>query len=83
MSLMNKTEREKLFETLKNSYPDPRCELNWTNHFSLLVAIILSAQSTDKNVNRVTEKLFPVADTPEAFLNLGYEKVREYVSLPL
>lgn len=79
MALLNKTEREELFETLKISYPDPRCELNWTNHFSLLVAIILSAQSTDKNVNRVTEKLFPVADTPELFLALGYEKVREYV----
>ena len=79
MVLMTKTERETLFKTLKQAYPEPRCELNWTNHFSLLVAIILSAQSTDKNVNRVTEKLFPIADTPEAFLTLGYDKVRDYV----
>ncbi len=79
MTLMTKEQREQFFKALEKAYPNPRCELNWTNHYSLLVAIILSAQSTDKSVNKVTEVLFPVADTPEKILALGEEKVRSYV----
>lgn len=79
MPLMNKQQRETFFNALKKAYPDPRCELNWTNHYSLLVAIILSAQSTDKSVNKVTEKLFQAADTPEQMLALGEDQVRAYV----
>ncbi len=79
MSLMTKTQREIFFKALEKAYPNPRCELNWTNHYSLLVAIILSAQSTDKSVNKVTDVLFQVADTPQAMLDLGAEKVKSYV----
>lgn len=78
MPLMNKTQRETFFKALDKAYPNPRCELNWTNPYSLLVAIILSAQSTDKGVNKVTEKLFPVADTPQKILELGEENLKQY-----
>lgn len=60
-----------LFERLKAANPDPKSELNFRNHFTLLVAVVLSAQATDKGVNKATEKLFPVADTPEKMLALG------------
>lgn len=76
--LMTASQRERFWESLNQSYPNPRCELNWTNHFSLLMAIILSAQSTDKNVNNVTAKLFPVADTPSRILALGEEGLKQY-----
>ncbi len=79
MTLMTKTQRNNFFTALEETYPNPRCELNWTNHYSLLVAIILSAQSTDKSVNKVTEVLFKVADTPQAMLELGAQKVKSYV----
>ena len=77
-TLMNKSERENFWNALNEAYPNPRCELNYTNDFSLMVAIILSAQSTDKNVNKVTEKLFPVADTPQQFIKLGIEGIKVY-----
>lgn len=76
--LMTPVERRDFWEALNKAYPNPRCELNWTNHFSLLMAIILSAQSTDKNVNNVTAKLFPVADTPAKILALGEDGVKQY-----
>ncbi len=76
--LMSQTDRDAFWESLNKAYPNPRCELNWTNHFSLLMAIILSAQSTDKNVNTVTTKLFPVADTPEKVLALGEDGMKKY-----
>ncbi len=76
--LMTPVERHDFWEALNKAYPNPRCELNWTNHFSLLTAIILSAQSTDKNVNNVTAKLFPVADTPAKILALGEDGVKQY-----
>lgn len=79
MSLMTKKQRNIFFQTLEKAYPNPRCELNWTNHFSLLVAIILSAQTTDKNVNKVTDVLFQVADTPQTILNLGEENLKTYL----
>ncbi|MBR4926938.1 MAG: endonuclease III [Alphaproteobacteria bacterium] len=76
---MNTSQRLSFWSALKKAYPNPRCELNWTNPFSLMVAIILSAQSTDKNVNKVTEKLFPVADTPQQIIALGEDGVKPYV----
>ncbi len=79
MSLMNATQRNAFFTRLHQIYPEPKCELHWTNHYSLLVAIILSAQSTDKSVNKVTEKLFQTADTPEKILALGADKVRSFI----
>ncbi len=79
MTLMTKTQRNIFFQALEQAYPNPQCELNWTNHYSLLVAIILSAQSTDKSVNKVTDVLFKVANTPQGMLNLGTEKVKSYI----
>ena len=76
--LMNQLQRTVFWETLNTVYPNPKCELNYTNDFSLMMAIILSAQSTDKNVNKVTEKLFPVADTPEQIIQLGIDGIKVY-----
>lgn len=76
--LMTGEERLQFWSALKQAYPEPKCELNWTNPFALMMAIILSAQSTDKNVNKVTEKLFPVADTPEQVIKLGEEGLKVY-----
>ena len=75
---MTLTEREKFWKALEKAYPNPRCELNWNNHFTLLMAIILSAQSTDKSVNKITEKLFPVAHTPEQVIRLGEDGMKAY-----
>ena len=76
---MKKNELKLFLDKLFEVYPNPRCELNYLNHFTLLVAIILSAQSTDKGVNKVTEKLFQVASTPEKMLILGEEKLKTYI----
>lgn len=76
--LMTPEQRNLFWMALQQNYPEPRCELNWTNPFSLMVAIILSAQSTDKNVNNVTDKLFQVADTPQQILELGEDGVKAY-----
>lgn len=59
--------------------PNPRCELNFHNAYTLLVAVVLSAQSTDKGVNRATENLFKVADTPQKMLDLGLERLKDYI----
>ncbi len=59
--------------------PNPRCELDYTNAFTLLVAVVLSAQSTDKGVNKATKDLFAVADTPQKMADLGLEKIKEYI----
>lgn len=59
--------------------PNPQCELNFCNPYTLLVAVVLSAQSTDKGVNKATEALFKVADTPQKMLALGEEKLKEYI----
>ncbi|MDY6408071.1 MAG: endonuclease III [Pseudomonadota bacterium] len=76
--LMTSAERENFWKALKIAYPNPKCELNWQNHFTLLMAIILSAQSTDKTVNKITEKLFPVAHTPEQVVALGEDGMKAY-----
>ncbi len=68
-----------IIEILKEMYPDATCELNYNTPYELLVATILSAQSTDKRVNIVTKDLFKVADTPEKMVSLGEEKLKEYI----
>ena len=78
--LMNPTQLEKFCEALLNAYPTPKCELKWTNTWELIVSIILSAQSTDKNVNAHTPALFAVANTPETMLKMGYDKVHSYLT---
>lgn len=59
--------------------PNPRCELNYNNAYTLLVAVVLSAQSTDKGVNRATEELFKIADTPQKMAALGLDKLKQYI----
>lgn len=59
--------------------PNPRCELNYNNAYTLLVAVVLSAQSTDKGVNRATEELFKIADTPQKMAALGLDKLKHYI----
>lgn len=74
---MNKYKQ--IIEILKNTYPDARCELVHDTAYELLVATILSAQSTDKRVNIVTKELFKIANTPEKMVSLGEDKLKEYI----
>ena len=70
---MNPEKRRKIFEKLRAANPSPTTELRYRTPFELLVAVILSAQATDRSVNLATEHLFREADTPQAFLALGME----------
>jgi len=79
MAFMNEQQRLKFIEALHKAYPTPKCELDWSNEWELMMAIILSAQSTDKNVNKTTPALFKVADTPEKALKLGVEGITPLV----
>ncbi|MGQ0594190.1 MAG: endonuclease III [Gammaproteobacteria bacterium] len=76
---MNARIRLGLFERLQAHNPHPTTELRYSSPFQLLVAVILSAQATDVAVNKVTERLFAVADTPAAMLRLGIDGLREYI----
>jgi endonuclease-3 len=76
---MNTARRVVLFERLKRANPAPTTELRYTTPFELLVAVILSAQATDKGVNKATEKLYAVANTPQAILDLGLRGLKRYV----
>jgi endonuclease III len=71
--------RRKLFERLHAANPQPLSELQYTTPFELLVAVMLSAHTTDKSVNGATAKLFPVANTPTSLLALGVEGVKPYL----
>lgn len=70
---------KEFFFRLKQADPEPKCELDFISPYTLLIAIVLSAQTTDKNVNRATPALFKVAPTPEKMLALGEEKLKEYI----
>ncbi|MFZ1386530.1 MAG: endonuclease III [Thiolinea sp.] len=76
---MNSKQAAELFRRWQAADPHPTTELSYQSNFELLVAVILSAQATDKSVNKATEKLFPVANTPEAILALGEESLRGYI----
>ncbi len=76
---MNKDKRTQIFTRLRANNPNPTTEFNYDSAFELLVAVILSAQATDVGVNKATAKLFPVANTPQAILDLGLEGLKEYV----
>ena len=76
---MNAADRRELFLRLKQADPAPTTELHYTTPFELLVAVILSAQATDKGVNKATEKLFRVANTPHQILDLGLRGLKRYV----
>jgi len=76
---VNPEQCAELFRRWQAADPHPTTELKYHSNFELLVAVILSAQATDKSVNKATEKLFPVANTPEAILALGEEGLRSYI----
>ncbi len=75
---MTPAKRKAIFERLKAENPSPTTELRYTTPFELLVAVILSAQATDKGVNKATARLFPVANTPEKILALGLRGLKRY-----
>ncbi|MBK2124289.1 endonuclease III [Fangia hongkongensis] len=76
---MNKQKRLEIFEIFKNNNPNPTTELNYHSTFELLIAVILSAQATDVSVNKATDKLYPIANTPEAIYALGEARLMEYI----
>jgi len=76
---MNKQKRSEIFSRLQAEDPKPTTELEYTTPFELLVAVALSAQSTDKGVNKATRKLFAVANTPETILALGEAGLKSYI----
>jgi endonuclease-3 len=76
---MNRARRRAIFERLRDLDPDPDTEIAYGSTFELLVAVILSAQATDAGVNRATAQLFPVANTPQAILNLGVDRLSGYI----
>ena len=76
---MNKEKRIEILTRLRNENPHPTTELNYSNPFELLIAVILSAQATDVGVNKATAKLYPVANTPQAILDLGLDGLKEYI----
>jgi endonuclease-3 len=77
---MRPAARRAIFERLERANPHPATELRYTTPFELFVAVVLSAQATDKGVNKATERLFPVANTPAAIVKLGVEGLIPYVN---
>lgn len=76
---MKKADVEEFFARLKKDRPEPEGELDYINPYTLLVAVVLSAQATDTGVNKATGPLFKVADTPEKMVRLGEEKLKDYI----
>ncbi len=76
---MNQQKRQLIFERLREQNPKPTTELNYNSTFELLIAVLLSAQATDVGVNKATDKLYAVANTPQAILDLGEEGVKDYI----
>ena len=77
--MRKKSEILEIMQIFAAANPEPKSELEYTNAYTLLVAIILSAQSTDKGVNKATKELFKVADTPQKMLSLGLDGLKEYI----
>ncbi|WP_394191463.1 endonuclease III [Pseudoalteromonas atlantica] len=76
---MNKEKRYQILTRLRDNNPNPETELEYSSPFELLVAVTLSAQATDVGVNKATRKLFPVANTPQAILDIGHDALRDYI----
>ncbi|TPH13986.1 endonuclease III [Litorilituus lipolyticus] len=76
---MNKEKRLEILTRLRDDNPHPTTELNFNSPFELLIAVLLSAQATDVGVNKATAKLYPVANTPQAILDLGLEGLKNYI----
>jgi endonuclease III len=77
--MLNRDQIEAFFKALKKATPIPKGELDYINPYTLLVAVVLSAQATDVSVNKATEKLFRLADTPEKMLELGEEALKAHI----
>ena len=76
---MKKADVTEFFTRLRARDPEPKSDLEYTNPFTLLVAVVLSAQATDAGVNKATQHLFPIADTPEKMLALGEEGIKDKI----
>ena len=76
---MNRDKRISIYSTLRERMPEPTTELEYESPFELLIAVILSAQATDVSVNKATQKLYPVANTPDSILALGVEGLKPYI----
>ncbi len=76
---LNRETAAEIFRRLRAQDPEPESELEYVNPFTLLVAVVLSAQATDAGVNKATRELFRIADTPEKMLALGEDRVREHI----
>ena len=79
MILLSQEEIKSVFEIFKKNNPEPKPELDFYSPFTLLVSVVLSAQTTDKSVNRVTKILFPIADTPQKMANLSQEQIEKII----
>ena len=77
--MRKKDEILEIMAVFRQENPNPKCELNYHNAYTLLVAVVLSAQATDKGVNRATEQLFQIADTPQKMLDLGEKKLISHI----
>jgi endonuclease-3 len=76
---MNKEKRTEIFSRLRRENPEPKTELKYSSTFELLISVILSAQATDVSVNKVTEKLYAIANTPEKIFALGVTGLKTYI----
>lgn len=76
---MEKAKITKIFQKLYKAIPNPKTELNYNSNFELLIAVLLSAHTTDKSVNQATTQLFKIANTPELMLVLGENKLKKYI----
>ena len=76
---MNNQKRREILERLRENNPHPTTELNFNSPFELLIAVLLSAQATDVSVNKATDKLYPVANTPQGMLDLGVDGLKHYI----
>jgi endonuclease-3 len=77
---MNPAKRLEIFRRFREANPHPTTELEYTTPFELLIAVLLSAQSTDVGVNKATRRLYPVANTPQQILDLGIDELKTYIS---
>ena len=76
---MNAQKRHEIFTRLQAENPHPTTELNWSTPFELLAAVLLSAQATDVGVNKATDRLYPVANTPQAIIDLGIDELKAHI----
>lgn len=76
---MNNVKRVEILERLRANNPKPETELKWSTPFELLISVLLSAQATDVSVNKVTDKLYPIANTPQAIFELGVDGLKQYI----